>query len=209
MSASESELSLHQRLLEGEETASSEVCDRFLDPLIKDLNRFNPKIANRDPSLIPDAVVEALLNYIDEPEKYDPERKELYSYLRMSAEGDLKNLLDKERRRTRDQESLEGDVEVDKKSRNSPLQLVSIPDQEAEKQELREKLEDVLQSEKDVEVAEMILNEIRKTEHYVDVLNLSDLPIEKQREEVKRAKDRIKKALKRADWQGFIDLDND
>jgi len=208
MSASKSELDLHRRLLEGEETASSEICERFLDPLIQDLNQYNRKVADRDSSLIPDAVVEALLNYIDEPGKFDPKRGDLYSYLRMSAEGDLKNLLDKEKRRTRNQENLEGDVEVDRKSRNSPLQLVSIPDQEAEKQELREKLRDILQNEKDVEVAEMILDGIRKTEHYADVLSLSDLPIEKQREEVKRTKDRIKKALKRADWEGFVDLNN-
>jgi len=203
--ASSDERKLHQRLIDRDETAPADVFVRYLDALIAVLSRYHPGEVRRDKTLISDAVTEALFKYIDKPARYDPDRKCLGDYLRMSAEGDLKNLQAKERRMTQGKESLEALVELRPEIWNSSVEAFSNPEQDLTEHELNERLRRLFPDEKDVEVVQMMLDGIRKTIFYADVLGIGHLPVDEQRTEVKRVKDRLTKVLRRADWGDFKD----
>src|SRR5579872_4918993 len=87
--------SLHARLLAGEPDAQSDLAVAYLDSLAGWLIARNPRL---DPDCCETAAEDAILALIKNPHTYDPARCPLESYLRMSAGGDLKNLLQKERR---------------------------------------------------------------------------------------------------------------
>ena len=53
------EQQLHQRLIDGEETAPSEVFARYLGARIEELQRYHPEVVRRDKTFISDAVTEA------------------------------------------------------------------------------------------------------------------------------------------------------
>ena len=200
---SSDEQQLHQRLIDGEETAPSDVFERYLVALIEELQRYHPEVVRRDKTFISDAVTEALFNYIDTPMTYNPELKPLRDYLRMSAEGDLRNLLDKARRKARGKESLEALVELRPEVRNSNIESLRDPEQDLTEHELDERLRRLFPDEKDVEIAQMMLEGLRKTMYYAAVLEITHLPVDEQRTEVKRVKDRLTKVLRRADWGDF------
>src|SRR4051794_5298532 len=88
-----SDESLHRRLVAGDATAPAELALRFLDPLIAWLRG-----RNRVPQEVcVEAAEDAWLALVKSPTTYDPARgKSLEAYLRMSAQGDLANLLRRE-----------------------------------------------------------------------------------------------------------------
>ncbi len=93
--ANAQEIVLHQQLLEGDETASAKIIERYMGELVDYLAARRSEIATYDSALIVEAVTDALLDYTDCPAKYDPQKKSLPNYLRMAAEGDLLNRWDK------------------------------------------------------------------------------------------------------------------
>ncbi|GAK61105.1 hypothetical protein U27_01003 [Candidatus Vecturithrix granuli] len=197
-SATDYERQLHERLLQKEETASAELCCHFLEPLIQRFKRIFWDVALRDETLICDAVTDALLNYIDNPSQYDPQRRSLEGYLKMSAEGDLKNALDKEKRR---QEHFEKKpVELSLISRKGIMKGESTPEQQIVTKEIQEQLQRIFPEKSDQGLADAILSGVRETSHYVEILGITHLPEHEQRIQVKRAKDRIKVKLKRTNW---------
>jgi len=82
-------------LLAGDTTASNDVVTAYLDDLADWLEKIHEQ-AQSDDCLT--AAEDAILAFIKNPMSYDPEKKSLRNYLRMSADGDMKNLLKKERR---------------------------------------------------------------------------------------------------------------
>ena len=88
-------LDIHARLCQGDPVASAELAAAFLVPLAALVERKNPRI---DPHLCGEAAEDAILSLIKNPSSYNPERAPLEAYLRMSAQGDLRNLLQRERR---------------------------------------------------------------------------------------------------------------
>src|SRR5438094_9586242 len=88
-------LQLHQRLIDGDPTAPSDLAAIFLQPLILWLQEHNRGI---DPDLCSDAAEDAIVSLIHNPAAYRPELLDLPAYLRMSAQGDLQNLLQRERK---------------------------------------------------------------------------------------------------------------
>lgn len=135
------------------------------------------------------------------PAQYDPERLSLSAYLRMAARGDVKNALERERRRIRRQIPLD-DVELRAPVRNSPWTSASDPAgvvvdalADARLAALREQFVG-----RDREVVDLMLDGERRTEVFADVLGLRDRPLDEQVREVKRTKDRLKKRMQRT-WQ--------
>ena len=96
--ASSEELELHQRLVSGDETASADLFDRYMNWLVDVLSAHHSRIADYDETLILDAVTDALFDYIRRPDIYKPELKSLRNFLHMAATGDLKNAWRKTRR---------------------------------------------------------------------------------------------------------------
>lgn len=194
-------LDMHARLLVGDPVASSDLAEAFLDPLATWLHRTNSGI---DPHLCDQAAEDAILALIDNPKSFNPDRGALDVYLRMSARGDLRNLLAKETRHGSRRAGIET-VELFAADRNH-MQEIADPAHILERAEametqmLRRTLDSVQPSlnRQEAAVLSLMADGERKTEAYASILGVSHLSLAAQRQEVKRIKDRLKRRLERA-----------
>jgi hypothetical protein len=167
--------------------------------LTKQLSKRHPTIF--DPDLIDTAVTDALLNYFDYPDRYKSEEASLISYLLMSANGDLLNLL-KPKSVERNSIQLDEDVELrDSYAEVTVASSVAADDLNVEDAVLARlspvdsRIKELFSDPKDQELADMLINGIRETEEYAKVLGIGHLNSSEQRAIVKRHKDRIKKMI--------------
>lgn len=86
---------IHRRLVDGEPTAPSALADTYLPLLIDHLRKKFRRVAEHE---VMEAAADAILNYAEHPERFDPARLDLEGYLTMSAQGDLLNALARHRR---------------------------------------------------------------------------------------------------------------
>ena len=196
----EKEEALIQRLLAFEATAFPDLTSIFLDSLICWLVETNSEQIPRDYCV--EAAEDALVSLVKSPRSFNPLKKRLLAYLRMSAQGDLRNILARESTH-RCRKSLEA-VELSPKG-GKYLEVDDDPSLAVEIKEAFEKVLDgtslpVLDGLTDSEcrVLDMMNQGERKTEAFAAVLCIGHLSIDKQREEVKRVKDKLKKRLQRA-----------
>jgi DNA-directed RNA polymerase specialized sigma24 family protein len=188
-------LVLHRRLCDGDRTASDELAALLLDPLVERISRQFPRA---DEHWHFQAVADALLDYCARPHHFDERRGvPLAPFLLMTCRRNMLNLLRGEaRRRTRKgqaaQLSATSSVELDPVAGN----LI----QQEESAQLHQQEEDymnLLQDPQDQQILALRLRGERSTVAFAAILGISHLPIEVQRREVKRAKDRIDKILRR------------
>ncbi|HEY8447890.1 MAG TPA: hypothetical protein VIL01_12360 [Thermomicrobiales bacterium] len=187
---------IHQRLLEGDPLAASDLCVHFLGRLVRQLQRNNPET---DPDLVNDAVTEALLNYARRPQQYDPAKRSLSGYLFMSAQGDLRNLLEKHRR-TSQHIPFDEHVENSTPARNSLAEHGDLADVVAGKESersLRERLLAMAQDEEERIVLELMMDGVRETDVYIQALGRQGQP-EVLRKRLYTIKDRLTKRIRRA-----------
>jgi RNA polymerase sigma-70 factor, ECF subfamily len=184
---------IHKKLLAQEVTAPAELAEVLLEPLIHRLTRKFPKLPDSD--LLYDAVTDALMSYVKRPAQFDPAKRSLMGFLVMAAEGDLHNALAKEKRRRQKEISFK-DVELGEAAGKSEVEDGNSETEPAE-EKLRQALPRIFEDPKDLVMVEMMISGERTTEAFVEVLKLQHLPIEQQRREVKRHKDRLKKRLER------------
>ncbi|MER3421189.1 MAG: hypothetical protein C4290_12015 [Chloroflexota bacterium] len=193
----EEEARLHQRLLTGDPTVSDAAAHVLLPRIYAALRRRRPEV--RDEHLLEEAAATAILEYLARPDKYDPSKLPLTSYLVMAADRDLLNLLQRERRHQLRVVSLD-DVEhafVAWNDEQDDADAIELPPGLTREQVLQA-LRDKVQDERDRQVLYlMVVVEERRTEVYARVLGIEHLPWPEQRREVKRVKDRITKALRR------------
>jgi RNA polymerase sigma-70 factor, ECF subfamily len=183
---------IHARLLSGDPTAPAELVNRVLDPLSGQLNKKYSKLVV--PELITDAVVDALVSYIKNPTQFDQKKRGLFGFLVMSADGDFKNALEKLKRRSRKEISLD-DVEVDRLGGNNAVDDSSLITVESRK--VAKRLDNIFKDQRDRKLVNLIIAGVRSTADFAKILDLHDLSVQEQRREVKRHKDRIIKRLKR------------
>ena len=151
-----------------------------------------------------------LLNYQNNPFQYNPDKLSLDRYLYMSARGDLLNLLDRNKKDDvlialpeiveLDEEDSEYKVEVPKVSSESDVEAEVFNKLSPTWRNLRQLFPD----EVDQAMLQLIMDDIRETSYYADILGITDLPAAEQAAIVKRHKDRIKKKLIRN--IDFLDL---
>jgi RNA polymerase sigma-70 factor (ECF subfamily) len=197
----EEEQTLHRRLIERDPTAPADLMTNFLDPLIAWLVKKNSSRVPED--LCIDAAEDALIALVKSPMSFNPGLgKRLGSYLRMSARGDLLNILKKEDRHRRKQISLE-DVELssqagkylavdDDPSRTLELQEESA---RASKQVVARARDGLTEGES--RAMDLLLQRDRKTAIFAEALGIQHLPVNLRRAEVKRVKDKLKKRIQR------------
>lgn len=194
MKATPEELQFHQRILARNDPIVWDQLATWLYPtLVQDLRRRVHQAT--DPALVEEAVGEAFLNYCRSPERYNPQLISLRSFLLMEAEHDLRNALARERRQTQYQVSLVSSYSV-----NEELDIIDESqdlDAHIQGEELREHILGTFTDPVDRGIAELILDRIRSSEPYIDLLKLDGLPRSEQKEQVKRHKDRIKWHLRR------------
>ena len=84
---------LHSAVLAGDPTAPARAFELLLDPLTERL-RF--KWSRRPRRDLEEQAIDSILSYLERPERYDPERASLLTYLTMDAHGDLLNAYERE-----------------------------------------------------------------------------------------------------------------
>jgi len=191
---------LHLRLSNGDPTASAEIAEIFL-PLLNKRMAFHVR-SEPDPQLAEQAVIDALMSYLERPAQYNPTKTlDLLGYLVMSAKGDLANARDSERRRaTHHIEPARG---VANSSDGSEHETEYADDTDFVTEILHRNSEtyawlgEQLQLSSDLDVVELMLEGVHRTEPYAIVLELTHMPYPEQALMVKQHKDRIKARLRR------------
>jgi hypothetical protein len=150
--------------------------------------------------LVEESVGEALLDYNDAPERYDPHQATLHAYLVMVAYRDFQNAASKELRHVLHQTTLEGDGYGEGHAE------MEVPDGRSELDSLLNRIsaeewwslvEGTFSDPTDRQLVIMLANGVRSSESYAKVLGITGLPGDEQAREVKKAKDRMLKRLRR------------
>ena len=188
-------LELHRRLLTGDRTASEEVVRLLHASLTQEVSAQFP---HTDQHIIWDGVIDAMLDYCARPQQFDAERGvSLKRFLRLAARRNVVNMLRGEQRRKVREEAAghawaASSVELDPAAGN-----LLQKEESTQRQRQQTALTNALQNPNDQQLLALRLQGVRRTEAFAEVLGITHLPIETQRREVKRAKDRIDKMLRR------------
>ncbi len=197
-------LQLHARLRAGDPLARHDLSVAFLEPLVTWLGETSRGIA---PDLVVEAAEDALIALFHNPDSYDPARLSLLAYLRMSAQGDLRNRLRRERKHHHGRvpwESVEHSPAAGK--------YLGRDDDPAAGLQLAEQLQELAGAipaavragltETEIRVVELMLRKERRTAIFAELLGLQHLSALEQRQVVKRVKERLKMRVKRAGGTG-------
>lgn len=186
-------LALHERLLAGDRLATGDICTTFLDPLLRFLTARHPR---DDPHLLLTAINTALIDYLQRPTSYDPDRHaDLGAYLRMAASADRANLRQSDYRRERHFQSVElVESERNHSSEDGPLLRLYRAEEEDETRRL---IDDIADDPTDAEIMWLLLEGVRATAAFAAVMGISHLFCDEQARLVKCAKDRLIKRAQR------------
>ncbi|MCA9873510.1 MAG: hypothetical protein KC441_07645 [Anaerolineales bacterium] len=189
----------HHLVVHANATAFAELCETALPHLAQFLHLQFPQFED---SLHQMTAIDVLLAYHAQPDKYDPAKLSLFAYLRMAARRDFLNAIDKRQRYNRrllnindpgtqylmpHQQSLEESFLVDEWL----YQYTALT-----QEEFIEALNATL-DEQDQKIFSLMLDGVRETSAYADVMGLLLESKQTQQREVKRAKDRVIKKLQR------------
>ncbi len=204
MKCTQEEYNFHQRILGGDPVAFAELAERLYSDLVREtgIRARSRSTVTVEMDLIEEAVGQALLDYNDHPQRYDPEQASMKTYLVMAAYGDYLNLQSKEwrhlRRKAAPQPAKEGQSEGEREweiadSRQDLEALLTRISAE----ELWPLVEEAFPDHADRQMVVLMMNGVRATHSYARVLGLSGPASDEQAREVKRVKDRIAKRLRR------------
>lgn len=191
---------VYRRLLTGEPDAPSDLIALLLEPLIAALCRAYPTFP--DPDLVSDVVTDSLLTFVQEPQRYQVAKRNLWGYLRMDTQGDLLNLWKSLQRRSAQEIALDvalrlpdgnSDVEEAVVRRLTPVALPDGTDAATVIAQLRADIAD----DRDWHVVLLMVEGERATATFAAALGITDRSTAEQRKLVKQAKDRLRLRLKR------------
>lgn len=177
--------------------AFADLVDVLLEPLVEELSWscrcLNGHLNRRsDEHFIRDSVTDAFLDLRKNPEKYDASRGvPLDRYLAAAARRNVSDLQRKERRiKCREQRAgrkkLAANVALDPAAANIIQEA-----NESQEQKVRDFLAQ-MEKPQDAEILVLMVQGVRATASYAHILEIENLPLEQQRREVKRNKDRLK-----------------
>ncbi len=177
----EEELALHRRLIDGDPTASSDLASIYFSPLLEHLRTRNRGISE---DLLLDAAAQAWMSLVKNPHSYNPNGMRLFDFLKMSAEGDRRNIQKSERIRAKRTKSLNL-LELDPPGRNDPCA-------DLEHAEVFNRVDEILPGileglpEDQRQAAMMVLEGERSTARMANALKIEHLPVEEQKKSVKQ-----------------------
>ncbi|RKH83426.1 sigma-70 family RNA polymerase sigma factor [Corallococcus sp. AB032C] len=178
---------LHERVLNGDRTASVDVFLTFMDPMVRAL-KGNPGCNDDDAH---DSAIDAVYAYLQRPQRYDPDKSNLGTYLSRIALRKAQDRFRASTSRARRNRDFGGAVAL----------WAGAPNKEMETRvEVHLILETINQagfSERDRACLRLMFAGERSTDRLAEVLGLMHLPQLELRREVKRTQDRLMKALKR------------
>ncbi len=206
MKATAQEYDFHQRILAcNDPVAFAELAEWLYVPLVQDVQQRARDHA--DPTLVEEAVGQALLDYHDAPARYDPNRASLHIYLTMAAYRDYQNAQAKEQRTQAHQISL-----FDPTLQESVESLESLAEtiaSKAQAEELWRFIQELFRDPLEWRIVMLIINGVRALEPYAQILGIGDVPHEEQIEQIKLVKYRITRRLRRRITQRFQLLEGD
>src|SRR5262245_49796114 len=189
---------LYRALLRPTATATWDFANAYLSHLTAWLQARNPRASS---DLCDAAVVETVYGFLKTPEHFEPGRgTPLLTFLRLSAQRDLLNLLKREERHAH-QPLDERVVELHSaggkhQGERGPLSTLCDWEDEQERRAFLQEVRAILTG-PEQQVFELMLSGERDTPVFVAALGLTHLAPEEQEAEVKRVKDRIKVRIKR------------
>lgn len=189
----------HRRILRKDATAFAELCEAALPHLVEFLIATYPQVERHIHEM---TAIDTLLSYNADPQKYDPAQLSFFAYLRMAARGDLLNVVDKQQRQAKRLVNIEApEVESalphqDLLTDTGRLEEWLQEHTKLSRQDIYHLLEDEL-DEIDQQLLMLMLEGVRDTEQFAAVMSISHLEPQAKRSEVKRAKDRLNKKLRR------------
>ena len=185
---------LHTQLLAGTSpVVTSKIAEVFMPMVSRSLGkRFNNL---HDSQLIDSSVIDALMDYFNNPERFDPARASLYTYLCLRGKKFLLDTLAQQKSRL----DIEKIVEVHSAEsvyKDEVDQETLLVQHEVNTQTM-EQLSKVLRDPVDFKIVLLMMDGVRHTSCYADLLGISDLQVDEQTKIVKRSKDRLKKIIQR------------
>ena len=188
---------LHRRVVAGDPTATVELFEMMLEPLSKFLCRKHTHALDRE--ALYDIAVDALMSYSQSPSKFDPAQAGLFRYLTLIAEGDV---LDAIRKRSRRPRVVENPVEDRQPAANSLTEddetISGTMETRVDAIRIVERYHNEVCSDPgDERILELMLQGERDTAAFARALGLNDLDGAAARATVLRAKDKIKRRLRR------------
>ena len=196
--AAERALALHQRLLVDDPTASAELFEVMLGPVEAYLVKHHLSALDRE--TLRDIAVDALMSYVQSPEKFDPAKAGLYRYLTLIAEGDVRDAI---RRRGRQPRKFEPLVE----DRRPPANSLDESEERRIPQTMETRLDamailnrhqhEICADPGDAEVLGLILQDERDSAEFARALGLDNPESREARKTVLQVKDKIARRLRR------------
>jgi len=195
MKATPQEYNFHQRICaRGDPTAFAELAEWLYDPLVQNVRKRAGQYS--DPMLIEEAVGQALLDYHDKPESYNPQRNPLQSYLIMAAYRDFQNARAKEDRLAEHQISI-FDPAFHEGDRAGSQETVEAIEHELQVEELWKLIDEIFPDPTERRIVTLILNKVRSPGPYAQALGLGDLPNDERLRQIRLVKYRITRRLRR------------
>jgi len=189
---------LNNRLISGDVIVSAEIAEYFMPLLIGKLNRVFQNID--DPHLIETAVIDTLMDYLSKPNQYDPNRGNLFSFLILKAKSDLLNFLSP-KKIDQVRVDLAEIVELDNDSSVYGVELIDEMDVEElitnNLSSIWNRLSSIIPDRTDQEIVKLMMDGIRETDVYAEVMGIQNLPDDERSRIVKQNKDRLKKVIQR------------
>jgi DNA-directed RNA polymerase specialized sigma24 family protein len=189
----------HQRILRNDPIAFAQLCELALSHLVLFLRT---QFSNVEFHVHEMTAIDCLLNYQARPGQYDPGKLSLFAYLRMAARDDMLNAIDRQNRYERrlfslDEPTIQAELEEDA-TLSPEFELEQWLQQYTEhsRQEILQAVQAELNS-VDRQLLLLMLDGVRETEPYAEVMGIAHLDIAEQRREAKQAKDRLAKKLRR------------
>lgn len=186
--------SVHERLMRGDRLASEELARLVLPSLVEEMIRRFP---TTDEQMVSDGVIDAVLEYGAYPQRFDTGKGvPLDRFLARAAWRNVQNL------RTRETRLKQRERKVGRQKREADVALDPVA-RNIRREELRQLEEKkaamfaALGSPQDKEILRLKLEGARDTASFARVLAITDLPVTRQRQEVKRHKDRVIGLLRR------------
>ena len=192
MQATLQEYEFHRRLCARDDpVAFAELAEWLYDTLVQDVRKRAGYQA--DPILVEEAVGQALLDYHDRPEGYDPGRISLRSYLVMAAYGDFRNAFARENRVQAHQVSLSELL----LRRDEIAGGTDTLDEQLQVDDLWAVIDETFPDPVERGVVDLIINRVHAPEPYIRLLHLDGLPGDEQVRQAKLAQYRIARRLRR------------
>jgi|ERR1700733_9183358 len=184
-------LKLHERILAGDPSASSELFSAIHRPLVGVLLKLYRR-SGMGPEDASDLATDAVIEYVRQPQRFNPERASLYSYLAMCAKGDALNLLQS---RHRAREGTKRFVELSKGERNMEGADIDVNlDADAI---IKRYGADLVDDMYDLEVLRLMLMGEKDTEIYATAIGLGAAERVEKNAAVKLRRDKLEKRLSR------------